>query len=385
MVGSEVHTIGRRAPADAQSRAVIAVDPLMDPRWAAFVEQHPDGLLYHHPAWFEALQGEYERPLHGLARVRVADGSWTGVMALLETNGLPLRRGYRMKRRLSSLPRTPYSGPLGLEADDEKALIQAAREMHFQSPDAWLEVKIAPASHLAGGQPDPGFVRWRDNYRIDLPSNVGEPPPGSGKNGRRLRWACRRARVLGIQLSDAASLDDVHRWYPLYLESMRAHAVPPRSLRFFESAWTSLAERGMLRLVLAEKVDASCRRLVAGSVFGYLGATIFYQFDGRAHDAGAHHAGDLIQRETIRWAISSGFRYYDMGEVVDGQEGLASFKRKFGASPSPLARLYLPHPTAPDRDDAFTRSRLRRVACATWRHVPLGATAWAGRAIYGRD
>ena len=35
---------------------VVEVDPQTDPRWEAFVAAHPDGLVYHHPAWLQALQ-----------------------------------------------------------------------------------------------------------------------------------------------------------------------------------------------------------------------------------------------------------------------------------------------------------------------------------------
>ena len=43
---------------------VIELDPQADPRWEAFVSIHAEGLIYHHPAWLQALEHEYgHRPV----------------------------------------------------------------------------------------------------------------------------------------------------------------------------------------------------------------------------------------------------------------------------------------------------------------------------------
>lgn len=40
---------------------VIETNPQTDPRWESFVAGHPNGSIYHHPLWLEALEREYGR------------------------------------------------------------------------------------------------------------------------------------------------------------------------------------------------------------------------------------------------------------------------------------------------------------------------------------
>lgn len=360
---------------------VVEVDPLHDAGWAAFVERASDAVVYHHPAWLSVLQREVERPVHGLVCVD-RSGQWLGVLPLVETLGLPLRRGCRTRRRLSSLPRTPFGGPLTIDDRAATALLQVAATQ-LRPPGVWLEVKLPPGAQI-DAPAGMTRVRWLPTYRVDLPPTVGRLPIADGRNRRRVSWACRRARALGLELRLATTQEDVRAWYRLYLESLRAHVTPPRSLRFFEAAWDILGRAGMLRLVLAERLRAGSTEIVAGSVFLHDRSTVYYAFDGRRREEAGLHAGDLIQSETLSWASSEGFRCYDMGEIPDPQSGLEAFKRKFGTVPVPLERLYAPLPTHEDFAGKDAASRGYRLGRAVWRHVPLPATAWAGDRVYRR-
>ncbi len=362
---------------------VSIVDPLRDVRWSRFVETHPDGLVYHHPAWLCVLLEEYDRPLHGLACID-ADGAWRGILALLETRGFPMRRDFPTRRRLSSLPRTPFSGPLATDAGAEHALVAAAIELQTARDGSMLELRLAPTGraqpHLAGVE----TVPWRPTYRLRLPLTADELSFGDGRARRRIAWACHHARRLGVELRLAESIDDVEAWHRLYLESMRGHLAPARCRRFFEGVWDTLGSAGMARLVLAERDTGRGRELVAGSFFLHHGRTVFYAFDGRRHDEASLRASDLIQRDTIRWACDAGFDWYDLGEVAGEQHGLAAFKRKWGAEPHPLMRLYLPSPARARSSTPEEPSLVFRTARRSWNHVPLGITARIGEALYAR-
>src|SRR5207249_12033826 len=48
-------------------RRVVDIDPFGDPRWVNLVVNHPDGKVYHHPAWLQAIHREYGRDIIGLA------------------------------------------------------------------------------------------------------------------------------------------------------------------------------------------------------------------------------------------------------------------------------------------------------------------------------
>src|SRR4030081_2543627 len=68
---------------------VVRLDPRTDRRWAAFVRNHPDGLIYHHPNWLRVLIREYPADAIGLACEDMR-GELRGVLPLVPTRGLPL-------------------------------------------------------------------------------------------------------------------------------------------------------------------------------------------------------------------------------------------------------------------------------------------------------
>jgi Acetyltransferase (GNAT) domain len=360
---------------------VVQVDPTADPRWEAFVAGHPDALVYHHPAWLRVLEREYGRRPVGLA-YQDAEGRLRGVLPLLHTRGLPLARpGPRTGRRLSSLPRTPVAGPLAGDPAAAAALVRAAVERVRAEPGTRLELK-PPAPNLDGVVA--GLVRatWRSTFVVDLPDRAEELRFGGSRNHARIKWAVGKATKLGIRVRSAETLDDLRAWYPLYLETMRRHVVPPRPYRFFEAAWDLLRPLGLLRLLIAEPAGATGRPL-AGSIFLMFGRTICYAFNGSRHEHLGLRPNDIIHWQALHDACRAGYRCYDLGEVADHHAGLADFKSKWGAAARRLYRYYYPAPGQLEDDAPRATGPARRLACAAWRRLPLGATARVGDWAYG--
>jgi Acetyltransferase (GNAT) domain len=355
--------------------AVVEVDPIGDGRWDAFVESRTDGLVYHHSSWLRTLAAEYGQKPLGLAAI-ASDGRWTGVLALMATRGLPLARGAIAGRRLSSLPRTPVSGPLATDDAAREALLRSAVD-RARGSGRQLQVKtLEPALDdlVAGlvGHP------WRLNYVLELPDDPGALRFGHARNHSRIRWSVNKARKAGVTVRTAVRLEDVLAWHPLYLDTMRRHVVPPRPLRLFVAMWEHMRPAGTMRLLLAERDG----RPLAGSVLLALNETVFYAFNGVDRAALADRPNDIIQWEAIRSAAAEGFRRYDLGEVVERHEGLADFKRKWGTEPRRMHRYYFPAPTeAPDPGDG-EHGRSHRIAHTTWRRLPLRVVAAAGDFAY---
>jgi hypothetical protein len=216
---------------------------------------------------------------------------------------------------------------------------------------------------------------------LDLNEKPEDLRFGSARAHRRNIWAVSKAKRMGVQVRPAETEADLRAWYPLYLETMRYLAVPPRSFRFFNGLWEILRPRGFMSLLLAEQ-DGIGRRLVAGSVFLMLGHTAFYAFTGWRRADHSLRANDLVQWHAIQDARGQGFRYFDFGEVAGGQQGLVAFKAKWGGQPRQLYRYLYP---GPDRVEtgSLESDRAHRLAKAIWQRVPLTATAMIGDWIYG--
>ena len=167
-------------------------------------------------------------------------------------------------------------------------------------------------------------------------------------------------------------------WYPLYLRTMREVVVPPRPLRLFEAMWRELAPRDLMRLYVAEQKG----EMLAGSIVLGFGRTAFYAFNGRLRSALALRPNEVLQWEAIHDACRRGFERYDLGEVTGGNEGLAEFKRKWGADEVQMHRYYHPPPEPEAGDADGEDGMVKRAATSVWPRLPLASTRLAGDLAY---
>ena len=229
---------------------IVEADAQTDARWLAFVEGHPEALIYHHPAWLQALAAEYGERSVNLLCEDGDDGELLGVLPLLETSGL------LTGRRLLSLPRTPVAGPLVVDREATAALVRAAVERVRRLPGGRLRVKLAGPA-LDGFLPGLVGFPHESTYSLLLPPCPQDLRFGNSRNHARVRWAVNKAAGLGVEVRRAESENELRAWYVLYLEAMRSHTVPPRPYRFFEALWRILRPQGLMRLLLAEQRAAA--------------------------------------------------------------------------------------------------------------------------------
>jgi CelD/BcsL family acetyltransferase involved in cellulose biosynthesis len=363
----------------ASAARVVDVDPLIEPRWDAFVASCPDATIFHHSSWLRTLQAEYGQRPQGLA-CRSDTGEILGVLPLLLTRGMPFRKnGHLSGRRLSSLPRTPVAGPLAIDRSVAKALIDAAVDRVRDLPDVRLQLKLA-GPDLDGLAEGVTGSRWRPTYTVELP-----PPPaamrfGNSRNQARIKWAVRKSERLGVRVRAAATERELRAWYVLYLETMRCYAIPPRPYRLFAAMWALLRPQGLMELLLAEHEEAHERKLLAGSIFLKLGGTVFYAFNGRHREDLSLRPNDNIMWTAIHDAARAGYRRLDLGEVDPSNVTLAEFKKKWGSSESWLYRYHYPDPGGPV--DSSPDRRAFGAVRSVWQRLPLAGTALLGDQIY---
>jgi CelD/BcsL family acetyltransferase involved in cellulose biosynthesis len=368
-------------PLHPGSRRVIGVDP-NDPRWDAFVLASPGATVFHHSGWLAALEREYaQRPL-ALA-CEEPDGTLSGVLPLMVTRGLPLGiGGASAGRRLSSLPRTPVAGPLGASEAVLRTLVEAAIA-HAQAAGLRLQLKQATGTlddvvpGLRGGP-------WRTSYLKPLPDDPDRLRFGNSRNHARIGWSVRKAQREGLRVRDAGREADLRAWYRLYLDANRWRGLPSRPYRLFRAAWEHLRPGGFLRLLLVHREQSGRECLLAGSLLLMLGDTVFYAFNGRRREALPLRPNDLLQWHAMRDAAAAGYRWYDFGEVGEGNEGLAAFKAKWGTQTRTLMRYHAPPLPHDETDYGALESAAwpRRIALGAWRRVPLSVTAFAGDQVY---
>jgi Acetyltransferase (GNAT) domain len=359
--------------ATAGDLAVVTLDPISDyARWDEFLRSHADAHLYHHPLWLRVLARSFGYESATLA-VEDAERRISGLLPLV------LARNRRGGMLVSSLPHTPRAGPLVRKDEALAVLLDAVVELvSGNRGHLVLKVDSSFPDHSAAK-----FIRVpRDStYIRALPSQADELRFGDSRNHGAIARGVRKAVREGIEIRAATSVTDVQAWYLLYLEAMRAHAVPPRPLRFFVAAWESLAKLGMMRLLLTERLEFGRRNLLAGSIFFMFNDTVFYAFNGRIESALRLRANDVILWHAIEAAWREGFRLFDFGDVSESQHGLASYKMKWGAVRTPLYRYHHPRPALRDRV-LRPESGAHKLARIAWHRLPLRATVLIGELLY---
>lgn len=365
----------------AAHKRVIQVDAA-DPRWDAFVVRAPGATVYHHSGWLAALQHEGRQPLVKLA-YEEPDGTLSGILPLMVTRGLPLGiGGPAAAGRLSSLPRTPVAG---LVTTNEAALLALTETAvgHARSVGLRLQLKQATGA-LDDLVPSLQGSPWRLSYVKELPDDPDGLRFGNSRSHTAIMRAVRKAQREGLKVRLASTESDLRSWYRLYLDLNRWRGLPARPYRLFQAAWEYLEPGGFLRLLLVHQRRAGRDVLLAGSMLLMLGDTAFYAFNGRLKDALPLRPNELLQWHAMRDAAAASYRWYDFGEVEEGNQGLAAYKAKWDTQTRTLVRYHAP--PLPGDQAGYRRTRAeswpRRMALRTWHHVPLRVTALAGDLIY---
>lgn len=366
---------------------VVETDFAKDPRWNPFVKGHPQGSIFHHSLWLNALKTEFGQETLSLACVD-SNGDFQGILPLFYTRGLPLGishiGGQATGCRLTSLPRTPLAGPLGDSREASELLVLEAMRRVRSRPGVTLQLK-ASNNELDGLVDDVVCTPWRLSYMLELSaSSEGSFRIANSSNRYNIKKAINKATRLGVYVRPAETPAELHEWYTLYLDTMRRNAVPARPYRFFAALWDPLRSRGVMQLLLAEQQNAGRSRILAGTIFLRLGRTMFCAFNGSQLSDLSLRPNDLIYWTAINDACRSGFEFFDFGEVEEGNSDLARYKSKWGSKPVRLYRYYYPAGPYLESGSVAHGGYSELLRKAAWRRLPLRATAWLGDRIYAR-
>lgn len=112
---------------------VVHIDPSADPRWTAFVEEHPRAMIFHHPAWMAALLDTY-----GYEQCSLLCTEGQEVLGIVPLLGIASRL---TGRRGVCLPFSDYGYPLFRRASGLDALLDACLQLKEQKRWAYVELR----------------------------------------------------------------------------------------------------------------------------------------------------------------------------------------------------------------------------------------------------
>jgi hypothetical protein len=294
-----------------------------DHDWQAFAESQKPSNIFHHAAWLELLQECYGyRPF--VVILRNARGQISAGLPMMEVGAL------FSHHRWVSIPFSDhcaplYSDPAWLRKFGEALTLEAQKS---ETPKIELRCELPAEFEL---QSPAEYVL----HTIELNSALEEVKK---RIHRSHLGSIRTAQARGIQIKFGRTLEDVRTFYSLHLQSRRRQGVPIQPYHYFEALRKRLIAQGLGFVLLAYENE----QCLAGAVFLHWNHTLTYKYAASRPDPLHLCPNHLLFWTAIQWGCNNGLTSLDLGRTSIENEGLRSFKSRWGAEETPLRYTSLP-------------------------------------------
>ncbi len=341
--------------------SVVAVDPVIDPRWRRLAEG-PRGSLFTSPPWLAAVCRSYDFLLDARIALDLGGDPVGGFVwvALDDARG----------RRRSSLPFCDRADPLVCDDETWTALFDASRP--GGEPFTLRCLDDSPA--LA----DPrlrvtGTAAW---HGTPLHGSIDELRARITAGSRRNVAAASRARV---RVDVRADLDAVRCFHGLHV-GLRKHKyrLLAQPTAFLENIWAAFAPHDGIRTMLARVGN----EVVAGAMFLEWNGVLYYKFGASKAQHLRLRPNDAVYWAGLRYAADRGLGLVDWGLSELDQPGLVAFKRKWATIEIPLLTLRYGTPRPGPEQERFGAVLSGLTRLLTEPNVPDEVTRDAGALLY---
>jgi FemAB-related protein (PEP-CTERM system-associated) len=335
-------------------RAADLEDSAERGRIDAFVAAHPEGEVFHRPAWSLAVEKGCGQSAHYL----VAEGG-EGLQGLL-----PLTE---IRSRLfgSALVSSGFGVGGGILGEGGELLADAA----------WtLAQKLGcDTAELRGGDLPPSWQPRKGVYASFVRGLPGSDEAILKAISRKQRAEVRRAQTFGLDVKIGRGASDLADHYTVYSESVRNLGTPvfPRTL--FSAMLDAFGDDADILTVGKDG------RPVASVLSFYFNGTVLPYWGGGAGVARALRANELMYFELMRHAARRGCTRFDFGRSKLGT-GAFAFKKNWGFEPRPLVYAVRAAEGAAPREINPLSPRYR-LQVELWKKLPLSIANRLGPVI----
>jgi CelD/BcsL family acetyltransferase involved in cellulose biosynthesis len=339
---------------------VFYFDPIHDPRWLAFLQQHPAATVFHSPAWLNALKKTFGyEPF--VATTAVPDEALRNGLVFCRISS-PLTG-----RRFVSLPFSDHCEPLTERPEDLPEIMRAMA--HYMKREGMSYTEVRPRT---SGFPMPaGFAPANEFWlhALDLTPSVDELFRALHKDC--IQRKVRRAEREGL-VAEAGRTDGLLRtFYQMLLVTRRRLGVPPHPFLWFQNLVQTFGED--LEISVATKDGQP----VAGILTLRFKDALVYKYG--CSDTRHNRLGGMpfLFWRAIRQAKSLGLREFDFGRSDLADTGLIAFKDRWGCTRTPLKYWRSPAASsALGRHRRILRAARPLVAC-----IPLPLLSAVGKLV----
>jgi CelD/BcsL family acetyltransferase involved in cellulose biosynthesis len=346
--------------ADSAGMLTLRIDPISElARWIEFVQRHPSGSVFHSPGWLDALRRTYGYEAAVYTTTPAGErlrNAWLfcGVKSWVTGN------------RLVSVPFADHCEPLLENPEDLSLLSQSVQQDVDKGRWRYAECRPLSIGRVPGFGPSKTYALHKLNLQPSLEFIFGR------LHGDCIRRKIRRAERERLTVEEGRSEAALDKFYSLLIMTRRRHGIPPQPRRWFANLADCLGDQ--LNVYVASAQGTPVAAIV---VLRYKGTT-HYKYG--ASDLRFSGMGGMqwILWRAIQDAKQSGALEFDFGRSDIDQEGLITFKNRWGAERTTVNYYRYPgQPSSVGTTDWATR--LSRDLAS---HLPSVFLRCVGNAIY---
>lgn len=345
-IDRRVHFSGQsaeRIPADS----TFCIDPLQDVRWRDFIVRHPDASVFHRVEWLHALQATYGYRPFVFTSTPPSIPLQNGIL-LCEV------RSFLTGNRLVSLPFSDHCEPLASRPDELNEIL--ANLVNRITNERWKYIELRPICYAPRADTGLALTTTYHFHKLDLCPNEQTLFKRFHKDSIQRKIV--RAEREGLRCEQGSSDELLSCFYELLIKTRRRHGIPPQPRKWFRNLIDAF--RSDLKIRVAFKKETP----VASILTIKHHKTLVYKYgcsDSRYNNLGGT---PLLFWQAIRDARASGVEELDMGRSDWSNEGLVTFKDRWGAQRKALQYWRYPCTAAPSRWQTLAGQARRLVMAA---------------------
>jgi hypothetical protein len=287
------------------------INPIEYPGWDDSLLSMDRSTFFHSSAWTRVLSESYGYlPIYFIIR---KNGIITGLMPVMEV------KSFLTGKRGVSLPFTDICEPVAENQEEFDALLSEATKYGRRA--GWKHIEIRGGSDFLSNEPV-AAEHVVHSLKLSADDTVVSRnfKPSVNRN-------IRKAEKGGVTIALEHSLGSVSAYYQLHCRTRRYHGLPPQPWPFFRKIHQHVIAPGKGFVALSSYQD----RWVAGAIFAIYRDQAMYKYGASDRRFQYLRPNNLILDEAIRWCCRNEIRKFSFGRTELNNEGLAQFKRGWGA------------------------------------------------------
>jgi CelD/BcsL family acetyltransferase involved in cellulose biosynthesis len=347
--------------ASAASMPLYTIDPLLDSRWDDLVESHPRASVFHHKGWLQALASTYGYQPIGLTSAPAGKRLTDGIVFCQV-------KSWITGTRLVSLPFADHCEPLLNEIGDSFELAEWMRAECSRHHWKYVELRPLSWSTHSGCPLVASQSYWF--HTLDLTPSLEQIFRHLHKDSTQRR--IRRAERERLSYETGCSERLLNDFYRLLLITRRRHQLLPQPRAWFRNLVRCMGQNVQIRLARKDGVP------IAAILALRHRTTVVYKYG--CSDERFHHlaAMPFLFWKLIEESKAAGAEQLDFGRTDLDNDGLTTFKDRFGATRRRITYLRYPESAKEKGVMAADLTAVRRLFCV----LPDILLPWAGRLVY---